>query len=159
MNHDASGFPFAVDPESTFPPWMQLRKRIAFLIESGYFKPGDQLPKIRDLAAEISINFNTVNKAYLSLQSDGLLKSIRGRGVFVSDPLPGQAGSFERELEAVFDDCLRSCRNLGLTYEEAAERMLRRAKVLTIAESIPYRVPSSNVIVLTAGDRVSAKEA
>ena len=149
---DNARFPFEVDSESTVPPWMQLRKRLVYLIDSGFFKPGDQLPKIRELAAEICINFNTVNKAYLSLQSDGYLKSVRGRGVFVADPLPGKGDASAREFEAVLDDCLRTCRNLGLTYEEAAAQMAVRAKVLTMSEAIPYRVPNSNVIVLTGGD-------
>ena len=86
MDAQPKSFTFEVDKESSVAPWMQLRKRIAYLISSGYYQPGDQLPKIRELAADISINFNTVNKAYLSLQSDGYVKSIRGKGVFVSEP-------------------------------------------------------------------------
>ena len=80
-----SEFPFEVDQTSDVPPWVQLAQRIAYLINTGYFKPGDRLPTVRALAADISLNFNTVNKAYLSLSNDGYLESSRGRGVFVRD--------------------------------------------------------------------------
>lgn len=148
MNSGKSTFPFELDQDSTTPPWLQLRKRIAFLIESGYFKPGDQLPKVRELAADISMNFNTVNKAYLSLQSDGILNSIRGKGVFVSERKPIAEQAEGKDLQVVVDDFLHQCRHMGLTYEEAAEQATMRAKMLTMAESIPYRVPHSNIVVV-----------
>ena len=78
-------FPFEVDPASDLPLWVQLRNRIAYLINDGTLAPGDKLPTVRGLASEISINYNTGNKAYLSLVSDGYLESTRGRGVFVTD--------------------------------------------------------------------------
>ena len=85
-------FPFEVDPASDLPLWVQLRNRIAYLINDGTLAPGDKLPTVRGLASEISINYNTVNKAYLSLVSDGYLESTRGRGVFVTD-LGAKAGA------------------------------------------------------------------
>lgn len=149
MGSGKSSFPFVLDEQSTTPPWLQLRKRLKYLIDSGYFKTGDQLPKIRELAADISMNFNTVNKAYLSLQSDGVLKSVRGRGVFVAEQVQGDDAATSKDLQAVLDDFLHQCRSMGLTYEEAAEQATMRAKMLTMAESIPYRVPHSNLIVLS----------
>lgn len=143
-------FPFEVDAESNVPLWVQLRNRIIYLIQSGYFKPGDQLPKIRDLAVEISINFNTVNKAYLSLQSDGYLKSIRGKGVFVTDAAPGGNTAEPAGADAILDDCLKACRRLGLTYDEAVSKMAARAMMLKMAEAVPAKVPGSNVIVLNS---------
>lgn len=148
MGSGKSAFPFELDQDSTTPPWLQLRKRIAYLIESGYFKPGDQLPKVRELAADISMNFNTVNKAYLSLQSDGVLNSIRGKGVFVSERKSATDQDETKDLQAVLDDFLHQCRHMGLTYEEAADQVTMRAKMLTMAESIPYRVPHSNIVVV-----------
>lgn len=158
MDERNGTFPFEVDPDSSLSPWLQLRKRLIYLIDSGYFKPGDQLPKIRELAVEISINFNTVNKAYLSLQSDGYLKSVRGKGVYVSDTIPGHQAGQSKDIETVIDDCLHVCKNMGLTYQEAAEWMLLRAKVLTMSETIPYRAPGSNVIVVGGDEQSSSKK-
>ena len=94
-------FPFEVDPTSDLPLWVQLRNRIAYLINDGTLAPGDKLPTVRGLASEISINYNTVNKAYLSLVSDGYLESTRGRGVFVTDLGAKMGAEGEGEADAV----------------------------------------------------------
>ena len=157
MDSKEGTFPFEVDPKSGTPPWLQLRKRLVYLIDSGHYKPGDQLPKIRELAVEISLNFNTVNKAYLSLQSDGYVKSIRGKGMFVATLLPGSKVGSAEDLDAIFDECLHACKSMGLTYEEAAEQMLLRAKMLVMIESLPYRLPGSNVIHLNSDSQSTKK--
>ncbi|MBQ9954025.1 MAG: GntR family transcriptional regulator [Eggerthellaceae bacterium] len=149
MESHPKSFTFEVDKDSNVAVWMQLRKRIAYLISTGYFKPGDQLPKIRELAADISINFNTVNKAYLSLQSDGYVVSVRGKGVFVSDVVKNDA-DVSGDIEAILDDCLRACRQLGVGFEDAAALMTQRAKYLRMMESVPRRVPGTNIIAVGA---------
>lgn len=153
------GFPFEAEADSSVPLWVQLRKRIVSLINSGYYQPGDQLPKIRELAAEISINFNTVNKAYLSLQSDGYLKSVRGKGVFVSETAAEHGRAVSGEVEALLDDCLHACRNLGLSYDDAVAQMAQRAKYLKVTEATPQRVPGSNVIRLASEDEAAERGA
>ena len=54
------------------------------LIVKGIFEEGTQLPSVRSLAAELSINPNTIQKAYAILEKDGYLYSVRGKGMFVS---------------------------------------------------------------------------
>ena len=148
---------FTPDEDSTLPIWVQLRKRIIFLITSGYFHAGDQLPKIRELAADISINFNTVNKTYLSLQSDGYLVSVRGKGVFVSDAVRPEGLGETSQVDAILDDCLRACKNLGLSYDETVSQMNLRAMRMKMAEARPQQVPGSNVISLF-GDEAAERE-
>ena len=106
-------FPFEVDPTSDLPLWVQLRNRIAYLINDGTLAPGDKLPTVRGLASEISINYNTVNKAYLSLVSDGYLESTRGRGVFVTDLGAKMGAEGEGEADAVLDECIASLPRAG----------------------------------------------
>lgn len=123
-------FPFEIDETSDVPLWVQLRNRIAYLINDGYFKPGDKLPTVRGLASEISINYNTVNKAYLSLVSDGYLESTRGRGVFVTD-IAAQLGDGEMDqVEAIMDDAINACRELGMGYEDIEKAFVRHVKRL-----------------------------
>ena len=74
---------FTVDETSDLPIWVQLRNRIAYLIKTGFFQPGEQLPSVRSMAAEAKINYNTVTKAYRDLELSSLIVSIRGRGMFV----------------------------------------------------------------------------
>ena len=90
---------------------------------------------MRGLASEISINYNTVNKAYLSLVSDGYLESTRGRGVFVRD-LGNEAGDeFASELDEVMDDFIDACRDMGLGYDDMLARISHRVKQRKFAEA------------------------
>lgn len=125
-----SEFPFEVDQTSDVPPWVQLAQRIAYLINTGYFKPGDRLPTVRALAADISLNFNTVNKAYLSLSNDGYLESSRGRGVFVRDLDADVSQEYTQEVDQMMDDLISGCRDLGLSLDDIQQRMSRKIKQL-----------------------------
>lgn len=128
-------FPFEVDPTSDLPLWVQLRNRIAYLINDGTLAPGDKLPTVRGLASEISINYNTVNKAYLSLVSDGYLESTRGRGVFVTDLGAKMGAEGEGEADAVLDECIASCRELGMGLDDIERAMSRKIKRLKYDEA------------------------
>ena len=119
-------FPFELDTSSNVPPWVQLRQRLMYLIEIGYFKPGEQLPTVRGLASEVSMNYNTVNKAYISLATDGYIESTRGRGAFVCDLRPEITDANTREVDLILDDCINACRCSGLSYDEVSRNMARR---------------------------------
>lgn len=123
-------FIFEVDQASDVPLWVQLRNRLAHLISSGYYKPGEQLPTVRALASEISINYNTVNKAYLSLKSDGYIESTRGRGAFVRD-LESEIGQeYTQEVEAVLDECIAALREIGFSLDDAQRAFDMKIKQL-----------------------------
>ena len=117
-------FPFEVDTTTDVPLWVQLRQRLIHLINTGYFKPGDQLPTVRGLASEISINYNTVNKVYRSMETSGLIMSKRGRGTFVAEnPAFDDEDSLESTIDAMMGDFIRQCEELGMTREEIAGRL------------------------------------
>lgn len=123
-----TGFPFEVDSTSNVPPWVQLSQRIAYLISTGYFKPGDKLPTVRALAAEVSLNFNTVNKAYLSLADDGYVESTRGRGVFVRSVDEELGKEHTQQIDRMLDDFISGCRDMGLSLDDIQQRVNRRVK-------------------------------
>ena len=125
---------FEVDPESDVPIWVQLRQRLIFLITSGALQPGDQLPTVRGLASEISINYNTVNKAYMSLVSEGYLESTRGRGVFVCGADAREKDESNREISQLVDDFISACRDLGLSLADVQFMVSRRILQLRRAE-------------------------
>lgn len=114
---------FAVDETSDVPLWVQLRNRIAYLISSGYLEPGDALPTVRALASEASINYNTVNKAYLGLKSDGLIESTPGRGTIVSSGIASEDDAQFQQIDRILQECIASCRDLGLSFEDIQRRM------------------------------------
>ena len=129
-------FPFEVDSTTDVPLWVQLRQRLIYLINSGYFKPGDQLPTVRGLASEISINYNTVNKAYLSLVSDGYLESTRGRGVFVRDLDSEMDEEYTKDVDGIMSDCVAACRDLGLSLDDVQKCMIKKIKQIKKDEGL-----------------------
>ena len=73
-----------IDPESSVPIYIQIEDTIHSLIAAGQIRPGEQLPTIRELAADIRVNLNTVARAYFELDKEGVITTQRGKGTFVS---------------------------------------------------------------------------
>ena len=84
-----SGSPieFRLDPASGVPTFLQLVQQVEHALRLGYLKPGDQLPKVRDVVASLAINPNTVLKAYRDLETKGLAAGRPGQGTFVQATL------------------------------------------------------------------------
>jgi GntR family transcriptional regulator len=70
------------------PIYVQLREQILALIGRGVLKPGSQLPTMRQVAVELKIDLNTVQRAYAELERDGVLNKLRGVGTFVTEVPP-----------------------------------------------------------------------
>jgi len=78
---------FRLDPASGVPTYLQLVHQVEHALRLGYLKPGDQLPKVRDVVASLAINPNTVSKAYRELDNKGLIVGRPGQGTFISATL------------------------------------------------------------------------
>lgn len=74
-----------LDPGDRRPIYAQIEDKFTDLIVLGVLNEGDPLPSVRQLAAELSINPNTVQRAYLDLETRGVINSIRGKGNYVVD--------------------------------------------------------------------------
>jgi GntR family transcriptional regulator len=74
---------FRLDPASGVPTYLQLVQQVEHALRLGYLKPGDQLPKVRDVVASLAINPNTVSKAYRELETKGLIVGRPGQGTFI----------------------------------------------------------------------------
>ena len=109
---------FELDAASSIPVWLQLKNRFIYLITSGYYKPGDQLPTVRGLAAEVEVNYNTVSKVYQSLEEDGYIVSKRRLGAFVADVSDKPGVSAEVTAEIVTAEYLQRCQELGMSLED-----------------------------------------
>src|ERR1700678_3795082 len=81
---------FGLDPGSGVPTYLQLVHQVEHALRLDYLAPGDQLPRIRDVVAELAINPNTVLKAYRELETKGLAVGRPGQGTFIVATL-GQA--------------------------------------------------------------------
>jgi GntR family transcriptional regulator len=78
---------FRLDPASGVPTYLQLVQQVEHALRLGYLKPGDRLPKVRDVVATLAINTNTVLKAYRDLEMKGLAAGRPGQGTFVQATL------------------------------------------------------------------------
>lgn len=74
-----------LDPGDRRPIYAQIEDKLTDLIVLGVLNEGDSLPSVRQLAAELSINPNTVQRAYIDLESMGIINSVRGKGNFVAN--------------------------------------------------------------------------
>jgi len=109
-----------IDSESKVPIYIQAEDQIRSLIAAGQLRPGDQLPTIRELAAELRVNYNTIARIYLDLDRDGVISTQRGRGTFVAGvPDEGQMAQVRREkLDAIVRSALDEAHTLGYTPAE-----------------------------------------
>jgi GntR family transcriptional regulator len=121
--------PFEFDEDSTLPLWVQLRNRMVYLITTGYYQPGDKLPTVRKYAAELRIAYNTVSKAYMGLERDGYVHTVRGSGVFVNEPQEDR--NLDEQTAKLVEEFVGNCLEMGLSYddiEKTVSAYVRKAK-------------------------------
>jgi GntR family transcriptional regulator len=75
-----------IDVTDHVPIYIQLMNQIKHMIATGELQPGDQLPTVRQLAADLRINFNTVARAYRLLDEEQIISTQHGRGTFILKP-------------------------------------------------------------------------
>ncbi|MCB7039175.1 GntR family transcriptional regulator [Eggerthella sinensis] len=109
---------------------MQLRNRLVYLINSGHYRPGDQLPTIHEMATDLSINYNTVSKVYTSLANDGYITSKRGVGAFVNGFDAGESKEQSDAIEQALDECIAALTDLGLSHRDVEAAMRTRVRKL-----------------------------
>ena len=74
-----------VNPLSHVPIYEQIMEHICTLVAAGVYRPGEPLPSVRSLAADLVVNPNTVQRAYMELQRSDLVRKRKGLGVFVAE--------------------------------------------------------------------------
>ena len=111
-----------VDYRDTRPIYAQIIDGFREQIAGGALLPGDRLPSVRELAAELAINPNTIQRAYRSLEAEGWIVTVPGKGCFVSANSDCQTQERNRLL-TIFDETCTALLSLGMTREELAERL------------------------------------
>jgi len=118
---------FHLNDTSGIPVYLQLKEQILHAISRGSLKIGDQLPTVREVAVDLSINPNTVNRAYAELERDGYLTSRRGRGTFIAETrtaVKGAATHHDR-LDDVARRALEEGRSFGFTVDDLIDALHR----------------------------------
>ena len=126
-----------VDLRSDVPIYIQIVEQIRHLVASGQLKPGDQLPTVRQLAAELRINFNTVARAYRILDEADLISTQQGRGTYIWDQPSTEASQRLRleSLQALTRRYLSQSSRLGFSPAEVAEQFLNQLSLWQAGET------------------------
>ncbi|MEE0704768.1 MAG: GntR family transcriptional regulator [Adlercreutzia sp.] len=109
---------FRINERSVVPIWIQIRKRLVYLISAGKFERGDRLPSVRELSVRLGVNYNTVNKVYQDLERDGYIYTQRGRGTYVSDLKGVKLSAVDEDVEALAIDFVQQALTKGMRSED-----------------------------------------
>ncbi len=111
-----------IDHNSKTPIYEQIKVQILSLINSGALAPGDKLPSLRTMAADLSLNFNTIKKVFAQLEADGVIITVQGKGCFVADTAKENRAVLDK-AEAALREAVAVARASGVD-EETARRIL-----------------------------------
>lgn len=104
------------------PIYEQIKASFRKLVATEALAPGDKLPSVRELAIELAINPNTIQRAYRELEAEGLICSVQGKGSFVSDSV-NIIEKRKEELFRVFNNAALELKSLGVGAEELTARI------------------------------------
>jgi GntR family transcriptional regulator len=107
-------FNFRLDGSSGVPPYLQLVHQVRQALLLGYLQEGDRLPTVKDVAAGLVINPNTVVKAYRQLEHEGIAGGRPGQGTFITATAPAVPPEAQQDLRASLEDWLRAADEAGL---------------------------------------------
>src|ERR1700722_15059929 len=119
-------FRFRLDGSSGAPPYVQLVHQVRQSLLLGYLREGDRLPTVKDVAADLVINPNTVVKAYRQLEHEGLAGGRPGQGTFIP-ATAAPAPEAQQDLRAALEAWLRAAREAGLD-DEAVTALIAVAR-------------------------------
>lgn len=115
---------FFLDFHSRTPIYEQIKEQITALVGSGVLKADDQLPSLRQLSSELSVNINTIKRAFSDLEVQGIIYSVAGKGSFIS-------GDTKRDVIA--ESALEEAR---LAISKAKSMGAKKSDVLKIVNNI-----------------------
>ncbi|MGN0992099.1 MAG: GntR family transcriptional regulator [Candidatus Ventricola sp.] len=105
---------FLVNPKSKQPIYEQLVEQLRKQLFLGVVQAGQALPSVRQLATELGINPNTIQKAYRRMEAEGMIISVPGKGSFISDDLADMLKKQRDEQMEKTRVQIRTCRDMGL---------------------------------------------
>jgi GntR family transcriptional regulator len=116
-----------LDFRTGIPIYVQIIEQIKHLVETGVLRPGDQLPTVRQLAADLRVNFNTVARAYRLLDEAGIISTQHGRGTYILDDSTHEYSQVQRTqaLEEITRQYLADAAHLEFTPEEVERVFLQ----------------------------------
>lgn len=109
---------FNLDYQSRLPIYEQIVEQFERYIAYGVLKPKEQVPSIRELAASLGVNPNTVKKAYEELEKRGAIITVSTKGTFVTEKIDSVVKNKIKEKIDVIKENIKELEKLGMTKEE-----------------------------------------
>lgn len=109
---------FQIDVMSRVPVYEQIVEQMEQFVLTGILKGGDKLPSVRGLSVELSINPNTIQKAYSELDRRGMIYSVPGKGCFVNEEAVEMLSSKKKEQIVELERLIYELAMAGVTKEE-----------------------------------------
>lgn len=112
----------SIDPNSSVPIYQQIGDYIRRAVAAGVYRPGEMIPSLRAMALDLTVNPNTVQRAYEELEREGLIQARKGLGMFVTKN--GAASAQTKSEAAVY-----SAFNQGIRAGQAANMPPKRIRI------------------------------
>ena len=124
---------FSIDPNNGVAIYEQIVRQVKFAIADGTLRVGQLLPSVRTLSQQLAINPNTIARAFQQLQSDGIVETLRGRGLIVTDQADEQC---KQARKSIVTDRLRTVLSEAI-HAGLSERTIRTLVNEQLAELVP----------------------
>lgn len=103
---------------ATKPIYLQVADRICYSIVRGEIKSGDKLPSVREMAVEMGVNPNTIQRTYAEIERDGIVETKRGQGTFVKND-PALIASLRMRIQTeIMETFVENMKEIGLSKPE-----------------------------------------
>ncbi len=119
---------FRLDASSGVPFYRQIIDQVLLAVADGRLKAGTQLPTVRQLAVDLSVNLNTIAKAYREMEIRGIVQTQQGTGTFVAARAGAKTRERRKALHDLVDRFIANGEALGIPMEDLVEALVERAE-------------------------------
>lgn len=119
---------FRLDSSTGVPFYRQIIDQVLLAVGDGRLKPGEQLPTVRQLAVDLSVNLNTIAKAYREMEIRGIVQTQQGTGTFVAARSGAKSREKRKALQDLVDRLLANAEALGVPMEDVVEALVERVE-------------------------------
>ena len=118
---------FRLDSSTGVPFYRQIIDQVLLAVGDGRLKPGTQLPTVRQLAVDLSVNLNTVARAYREMEIRGIVQTQQGTGTFVAARTGAKTREKRKAMQELVDRFIANGEALGIPLEDLVEALADRA--------------------------------
>ena len=119
---------FRLDSSTGVPFYRQIIDQVLLAVADGRLKPGTQLPTVRQLAVDLSVNLNTVAKAYREMEIRGIVQTQQGTGTFVAARTGAKTREKRKALHDLLARFLANAEAHGIALDDLVDALAERAE-------------------------------